>query len=130
MSLALYDDAAFCPFSPSRGLTSSFLTATCSPLCPSGADEQLEEPLEVLVGVELDQDATAAPTANDLHLRAQRGTQVVRHLREIRVAAKRPGARSAAALRMDHLAHERLRVADRQLLRDDLAERRERIRKR
>src|SRR5215210_4248372 len=82
MSLALYEVGALFPF-PAKVLSpflvftlpSSLLTATCSPLCPAGADEQLEEPLEVLVGVVVDRDAPALVAAQDLHLCAQRGTE-------------------------------------------------------
>src|SRR5207245_6550119 len=59
-------------------------------LCLAGADQQLVEPLEVLVGVELDRDAAAATAAEDLHLRAERGTELARELREIGIATAQP----------------------------------------
>src|SRR5687767_6860799 len=79
MSFALYEPGGLPPF-PSRGglppfpsrfrRSSSFLTATCSPSCPTGADQELIQTLEVLVGVVVDRDAPALAAAQDLHLRA------------------------------------------------------------
>src|SRR6266849_5214366 len=95
MSFALYDAGTFVPLaSPRAVFTSSFLTATCSPLCLSGANEHLVETLEVFVVVELDLDATAATPAKDLHLRAQRGTELVRHLRKVGIATQHARARA------------------------------------
>src|SRR3982074_3631163 len=132
MSFALYDAGTFVPLpSPRADFTSSFLTATCSPLCLSGANEHLVETLEVFVVVELDLDTTAATAAKDLHLRAQRGTELVRHLCEVGLAAHHARTRaSAPSGRVDHLAHQCLGVADRELARQDLAQRGDRIRKR
>ena len=77
MSFALYDVGGLLPFpatvlSPFLVFTpsSSFLTGTCSPLCPTGADQELIETLEVLVGVVIDRDAAALAAAENLHLRA------------------------------------------------------------
>src|SRR5712692_667061 len=131
MSFALYDAGTFVPLpSPRAVFTSSFLTATCSPLCLSGANEHLAETLEVFVVVELDLDATAATPAKDLHLRAQRGTELVRHLRKVGIATQHARARASAPSGwVDHLAHQRLRVAHRKLAGQDLAERGDGIRK-
>src|SRR5688572_20151771 len=78
MSLALYDVGGLLPFplttfSP-RVFTpsSSFLTGMCSPLCATGADQELIQTLEVLVGVVIDRDPPALAAAEDLHLRSQR----------------------------------------------------------
>src|SRR5688572_21728168 len=76
MSFALYEAGGLLPFpltgfSPPRVFTSSpFLTATCSPLRATGADQELIQTLEVLVGVIVDRDAPAFAAAQDLHLRS------------------------------------------------------------
>ncbi len=75
MSLALYDVGDLLPFPAvlSRPrvfrFSSSFLTATCSPLRPAGADQELIQTLEVLVGVVIDRDSPALAAPQDLHLR-------------------------------------------------------------
>src|SRR5678815_1413089 len=103
MSFALYDEGGLLPF-PARALSpflaftpsSSFLTATRSPLCPTGADQELIKTLEVLVGVVVDRDATALAAAQDLYLRTQRSAKLARHLREVWIAAAQTRSRPPA----------------------------------
>src|SRR6185436_21189145 len=137
MSFALYEAGGLLPFparlfSPFLVFTPSspFLTATCSPLCATGADQELIETLEVLVGVVIDRDATTLAAAQDLHLRTQRSAQLARHLREIWIAAAQTRSRAPAPRSVDHLSRERLSVAHRELPRDHCRERGQCVRKR
>src|SRR5205807_2800513 len=58
----------------------------------TGADQQLVEPLEVLVGIELDRDAAARAALGDLDLRAECAAQLGRYAREIGIVAADPRA--------------------------------------
>src|SRR5438445_12919036 len=68
------------PGCPSRCTTPAWRLPSSSPSGPPlrlpRPDQQLEETFEVVVGIELDRDATAAPAAEDLDLRPKRGPKV------------------------------------------------------
>src|SRR5207237_172225 len=80
-------------------------------LCPAGADQELVQTLEVLVGVVIDGNTPALAPTQDLHFGAQRGTQLARHLREVRIAAAQARTRSTPSRRVDHPSSGRLPIA-------------------
>src|SRR6266404_4761877 len=113
MSAALYDPEPFCvPVAAFPFAVFTVLTAIVSPLRATGADEQLVQPLEVLVGIELDRDATALAALGDLDLRTQGAPQLGRDAGKIGVVAVHAHAPPRVRW-MHHFARERLRFADR-----------------
>src|SRR5438067_4076072 len=127
MSAALYDREPSPPVVLPFAVFTA-LTAIASPLRATGADQQLVQPLEVLVGVELDRDPTALATPRDLDLRAQRAAQLGRDAGEIRIVAA--CASPPARMRWTHhLACQRLGLPDRHALREDLPACADRLRK-
>ena len=93
-------------------------------------DEELVESLEILVGIELDRDAAAASTAENLHFRSKCRAELGGDLTQVGIAAPEPRPRSCSTRRVDHLPCESLSFADGETLRDHGRERSECIRKR